>query len=126
MMYGISIRGQQMLGVRVLVGALAVFAHVTTLAAACDQTITVSNWKSCAVGRLGTTAGVSDWNAVPQWVRDNKIKPYFFGDPRLLAVHGLCNAKFHRVVLCLPGWQESEDKDACWYMICSGHQASQG
>ncbi len=115
-----------MLGVRVLVGALAVFVQVTTLAAACDQTIIISNWKSCALGPLGTTAGMSDWNAVPQWVRDNQIKPYFFGDPRLLAVHGLCNAKFHRVVLCLPGWQESKDKAACWYMICSGHQASQG
>ncbi|MDR6904208.1 hypothetical protein J2W52_005842 [Rhizobium miluonense] len=115
-----------MVGTRLIAAAACSLMLSTMSATACDQTVTVSNWKSCAVGPLGATAGMSDWNAVPQWVRDDKIKPYFFGDPRLLALHGLCNVKFHRVVLCLPGWQESNDKDACWYMICSGHQASRG
>ncbi|HEX8047269.1 MAG TPA: hypothetical protein VF537_15690, partial [Rhizobium sp.] len=54
------------------------------------------------------------------------IQPFFYQDPRLLALHGLCNDKFHRVVLCLPGWQDSTDKNACWYSICAGYQAASG
>lgn len=91
---------------------------------ACDQPIVLSNWKSCAVGPLSETGSEADWKAVPKWTRSKDLRPWFMDDPRLLANHGLCNAKFHRVVLCAPGWQESDDKDACWYAICSGYQAS--
>jgi hypothetical protein len=93
------------------------------VARVCNQTIVLSNWKSCAIGPLKETGGDADWATVPAWTKDRAIRPYFDNDPRLLANHGLCNAKFHRVVLCLPGWQESNDKDACRYLICSGFQA---
>lgn len=91
-------------------------------ALACDQHIVLSNWKSCSVRALGDQGGASDWNAIPVWAKDKKIQPYFMGDPRLLANHGLCNERYRRVVLCLPGWEESQDKNACWYLICSGYQ----
>lgn len=94
-------------------------------AAACDQTIILSNWKSCAVGAQAANGAKSDWDVIPEWTRDEKIKPYFMDDPHLLAEHGLCNEKFHRVVLCLPGWEQSS-KDACWFLICSGFRASGG
>lgn len=107
---------------------LAAFASATFLMAApalaCNQTIVLTNWKSCAVGNLTETGGAGDWNAVPRWTRDAKIQSYFLHDPRLLANHGLCNEKFRRVVMCLPGWEESIDKNACEYLICSGYRAS--
>lgn len=105
--------------------ALVVLFAGAISASACDQTIILTNWKSCAVGTLVAGDEISQWAAVPKWARDEKIRPFFFDDPRLLAKHGLCNGKFHRVVLCLPGWQEAGDKNACWYLICSGHQAYQ-
>jgi hypothetical protein len=101
--------------------ALAITA--STSAYACDHTIVLSNWKSCSIGPLSETGGEADWLAVPAWTKGPSIRPYFFNDPRLLANHGLCNAKYRRVVLCLPAWQESDDKDACWYLICSGFVA---
>ena len=106
--------------------ALAIMGVIAAApASACDQTIHPSNWNSCAVGPLSENGGEADWAAVPVWTRNPAIRPYFANDPRLLALHGLCNAKFHRVVLCLAGWQESEDKDACWFLICSGFAARQ-
>lgn len=102
----------------------SVFLGGVLPAIACDQPVVLSNWKSCAIGTLGTDGGKSDWDAVPQWAQSDKIKPYYFDDPRMLAKYGLCNAKFHRVVLCLLGWKDSRDKNACWYLICSGHEAS--
>jgi hypothetical protein len=105
---------------------IAIFVTIfgADAAVACDQTIVLTNWKSCAVGPLSEEGGEQDWKAVPSWARDSKIRPFFFDDPRMLAEHGLCNSKFKRVVMCLPGWQESRDKNACWYLICSGYQAS--
>jgi hypothetical protein len=102
------------------------FAAAVTpnIAIACDQTIVLTNWKSCAVGALSDDGGEADWSAVPTWAKDQKVQPYFFGEPRMLALHGLCNNKFKRVVMCLPGWQESNDKNACWYLICSGYHAA--
>lgn len=97
-----------------------------TNAYGCDQPIVLSNWKSCAVGPLSESGGDADWKAIPKWARSKDLRPWFMDDPRLLANHGLCNAKFRRVVLCVPGWQESNDKDACWYAICNGYQASLG
>jgi len=109
----------------ILFTAITVAAVATNISSAfaCDQTIVLSNWKSCAVGELSEEGGQSDWKAVPKWANDPKVRPYFFDDPRMLALHGLCNSKFKRVVMCLPGWQESQDRNACWYLICSGYQA---
>jgi len=104
--------------------AIVVTAFGADAAVACDQTIVLTNWKSCAVGPLSEVGGEEDWKAVPAWADNSSIRPYFFDDPRMLALHGLCNGKFKRVVMCLPGWQESKDKNACWYLICSGYQAS--
>lgn len=111
---------------KLLVAVGLFVAMASNPAAACDQTIKVSNWKSCAVGNLSDEGGEADWKAVPVWARDKAIRPYFESDPRLLANHGLCNNRFKRVVLCLPGWEEARDKDACWYFICSGYAASRG
>ena len=115
--------GNRYYGVRLV--SLATVPVIVTMpvARACDQTIILSNWRPCAIGQLSETGGSADWVAVPAWTNDRAIRPYFYDDPRLLANHRLCNAKFRRVVLCLPGWQESEDRDACWYLICSGFQA---
>lgn len=107
-----------------IVPALAALAIIApTSAHACDQTIVLSNWKSCAIRELSENGGEADWLAVPAWTKDPSIRPYFYDDPRLLAIHGLCNSKYRRVVLCLPAWQESDDKDASWYLICSGFVA---
>ncbi|WP_139032165.1 hypothetical protein [Mesorhizobium amorphae] len=106
------------------IAALAAAVMVdTTSARACDHAIVPSNWKSCAIGPLSENGGKADWAAIPAWTMKPAIRPYFLDDPRLLANHGLCNTKYRRVTLCLPGWQESRDKDACWYLICSGFQA---
>jgi hypothetical protein len=102
----------------------AAIVMTTPVVRACDQTIVLSNWKSCRAGPLSEKGGDADWPAVPAWTNDRAIRPYFYDDPRLLANHGLCNAKFRRVVLCLPGWEESQDKDACWYLICAGSRAA--
>jgi hypothetical protein len=68
------------------------------------------NWKSCAIGQLSDDANTeADWRAVPVWTRNPDIAKFFDNDPRMLALHGLCNARYHRVVLCLPGWQEDND-----------------
>ena len=105
---------------------LAIMGFVAAAPAeACDQAIRLSNWNSCAIGRLSESGGEADWAAVPAWTRDPAIRPYFYNDPRLLANHGLCNAKFRRIVLCPAGWQESDDKNACWFLICSGFAARQ-
>ncbi|MBX5220507.1 hypothetical protein HJC04_09330 [Rhizobium sp. NLR8a] len=85
----------------------------------CDQPITISNWSFCATGNVSAEGGAADWKVVPAWTREQAISAYFGNDPRLLANHGLCNAKFHRVVLCQPGWQTG-NPDTCSYLVCSG------
>lgn len=110
---------------KLLLALASLFIIGTPIAYACEQPIVLSNWKSCAVGPLSETGGEADWKAVPKGTRSKDLRPWFMDDPRLLANHGLCKAKFHRVVLCAPGWQESDDKEACWYPICNGYRASQ-
>jgi hypothetical protein len=112
---------QRMISAR-CAAVLAIVA-LTTPAPACDQPIVLSNWKSCMIGPLGDGTK-ADWAAVPTWTKAPAIRPYFFDDPRLLANHGLCNAKYRRVVLCLPGWEERPDKDACWFLICAGFRGA--
>ncbi|MBB5665475.1 hypothetical protein GGI64_004516 [Rhizobium leguminosarum] len=85
----------------------------------CDQPVVLSNWKSCQIAPLSEEGGAADWKAVPEWTREKAISRFFLNDPRSLANHGLCNAKFHRVVVCWPGWDEG-DKNACSYHICDG------
>ena len=73
--------------------------------------------------RVSAEGGAADWKVVPAWTREKAISAYFGNDPRLLANHGLCNAKFHRVVLCQPGWQTG-NPDECSYLVCSGYYSS--
>lgn len=110
---------------RVNFAILVIFIIVFSMSAAyadCKHTLVLSNWRACAIGPLSETGGDADWAAVPAWTRDRTIQTYFYGEPRLLANHGLCNEKFHRVVLCLPGWEENRDDKACWYRICAGNR----
>jgi hypothetical protein len=65
--------------------------------------VVAANWKPCATG---IQRDEPSFDEIPAWARAPELRPYYDSDPRLLANHGLCNAKFHRVVLCLPGWQE--------------------
>ncbi|MDI5924403.1 hypothetical protein [Rhizobium leguminosarum] len=89
----------------------------------CDQPIMISNWSFCATANVSDEGGDADWKIVPAWTREKAISAYFGNDPRLLANHGLCNAKFHRVVLCQPGWQTG-NPDECSYLVCSGYYSS--
>ena len=78
-------------------------------------TIINSNWKPCATG---VQHEEPSWDEVPAWTRKKAISKYFDDEPRLLANHGLCNEKFHRVVLCLPGWDEPGAIDDDWHRVC--------
>jgi hypothetical protein len=81
--------------------------------------IVIFNWKPCAVGSLSDDAG-----GIGPRPRLGLRHPGF--DHIMMAIrdcYGLRSAKFRRVVLCLPGWEENGDKDACWYAICGGFQA---
>lgn len=81
-------------------GVLAIIIGICAMSSAraedCKNTIIFSDWKSCAIGKLSANGGDADWAAVPAWTKDRKIQPYFFGEPRMLANHGLCNEKFRR------------------------------
>jgi hypothetical protein len=106
---------------KLLLAATAAMALAgPTLANPKDHTIVLSNWKACAIGPLSETGGQADWAAVPAWTKDPAIRPWFDNDPRVLALHGLCSAKFHRVVLCLPGWDMDGPRKDNVYLICSG------
>jgi len=68
-------------------------------------TIHRENWKPCALRSMDANYADADfWAVIPAWTRKPEIAKYFDNEPRLLANHGLCNAKFERVVLCLPAW----------------------
>ncbi|MBY5869606.1 hypothetical protein [Rhizobium leguminosarum] len=86
-----------------LLALLSILFASAVQAFPCDQPIVISNWKSCYVGELSDKGGDADWQAVPEWTRDKAV--YFGHDPRALANHGLCNAKFRRVALCWAGWE---------------------
>ncbi|MBY5566094.1 hypothetical protein HFO55_02315 [Rhizobium leguminosarum] len=89
----------------------------------CDQPVMISNWSFCAIANVSAEGGDADWKCIPAWTREKDISAYFGNDPRLLANHGLCNAKFHRVVLCQPGWQTG-NPDECSYLVCSGYYSA--
>ncbi|MGJ0510278.1 MAG: hypothetical protein ACR652_24800 [Methylocystis sp.] len=86
-------------------------AAVVLLATACqlppgasvagEAVIKVENWKPCATG--------PDYDTdVPSWAKSKALRPYYDDNIRRLAIHGLCNAKFRRVVVCDP---EMDDLD---------------
>jgi hypothetical protein len=66
--------------------------------------VVAANWKPCATGVQHDEPSFDEF---PAWANTKALRPYYDSDPRLLSNHGLCNAKFHRVVLCLPGWEEN-------------------
>ncbi|MDR9804605.1 hypothetical protein [Rhizobium hidalgonense] len=114
---GAMVYGQRLLAlVSILLGS-------AVQAFPCDQPVVISNWSLCAIANVSDEGGAADWKAVPAWTRQKAISAYFGNEPRLLANHGLCNAKFQRVVTCLPGW-EMGDPDECSYLICSGYYSS--
>jgi hypothetical protein len=103
---------------RLTAAALVAAAFLAGIAHA-GGLVVLSNWKACAIGPLSDSGDVeADWASVPAWTKS--LARYFYDEPRLLANHGLCNEKFHRVVLCLPAWEYSEDKTANWFRICDG------
>jgi hypothetical protein len=83
--------------------------------------IVIAHWKPCATG---IQADEISWAEIPAWARAKSLRRFYYGEPRLLANHGLCNEKFHRVVLCLPGWEESDDKTVGWFKVCQEFQNS--
>jgi hypothetical protein len=98
-----------------LVGCLAFGTCLATSAA--QAKIIPQNWKSCHTGAPLRDDGKNDKASVPAWLLP-MINP---DDARLYALHGLCNEKFHRVVLCLTGWQEdaSESWNQPWFKVCA-------
>ncbi|MEJ0093110.1 MAG: hypothetical protein WDN46_06685 [Methylocella sp.] len=104
-----------------LASIIALPLALSTVAAHAHETgkIIIANWKPCDTGIQ--TDEIS-WAEIPVWARAKSLRPYYYGEPRLLANHGLCNEKFHRIVLCLPGWEESDDKTAGWFKVCQGYQ----
>jgi hypothetical protein len=81
---------------------LAIVMSIGTALGA-PHTIKPENWKPCAIGDLSMDGNVAkDWAAIPQWAKAPHLKK-IYEEPRILALHGLCNEKFKRIVLCLPG-----------------------
>jgi hypothetical protein len=80
------------------------------------------NWKPCGDITRGRICreGECIWSQIPAWARSPGIAKYYDHDDILLSNHGLCNERFHRVVLCLPGWQdgESEYGNDPWFKVC--------
>jgi hypothetical protein len=107
-----------------LIAACGFTMVVPFMFAANAHDIIIENWKPCATG-FQRKDGERSWLEIPAWARIASLRPWYYGDPRLLANHGLCNAKFHRVVLCLPGWQESDDQNAGWFKVCRDWEALQ-
>ncbi|MBB2678606.1 UNVERIFIED_ORG: hypothetical protein M2312_002111 [Rhizobium esperanzae] len=120
--FGMKEKGAMVHGQRLL-ALVSILLGSAVQAFACDQPVVISNWSFCATGNVSAEGGAADWKIVPAWTREKAISAYFGNDPRLLANHGLCNAKFHRVVLCQPGWQTG-NPDECSYLVCSGYYSS--
>ncbi|MBB4239246.1 hypothetical protein [Rhizobium esperanzae] len=115
-------KGAMVYGQRLL-ALISILLGSAVQAFSCDQPVVISNWSFCATGNVSAEGGAADWKIVPAWTRADAVSAYFGNDPRLLANHGLCNAKFHRVVLCQPGWQTG-NPDECSYLVCSGYYSA--
>lgn len=95
---------------------------IATSPAIADTTIKPENWKSCSV-KSTISDKTPDWSEIPHWARaPHLVKIY--EEPRILALHGLCNEKFKRIVLCLPGWDDpGADKNDPFHRVCSAWEA---
>jgi hypothetical protein len=98
--------------------ALFIALSLALSAGAAHSKIVIANWKPCATGIQHDDPS---WDEIPAWARAKSLQPYYLGEPRLLAIHGLCNKKFHRVVLCLPGWEDG-DKTEPEFKVCQEYQ----
>ena|ERR1700730_4018328 len=113
--------------IKVLVATLDLIAA----GGAANAKIIPENWKPCADAANGVVyEHTTNFDGkpivltrfqIPAWAHDPAIRPYYMDDPLLLANHGLCNAKFHRIVLCLPGWEDNDDKTAPWFKVCAAY-----
>ena len=104
--------------IRVLVAVLMV-AGVS----AANAKIIPENWRPCgdpANGFIHRDGGT--WGQIPTWARAPAIAAYYDNDEILLSNHGLCNEKFHRVVLCLPGWHEGGNEEFPWFKVCKTYE----
>jgi hypothetical protein len=112
----------------------AALAALMIAATAMAHDVIPENWKACGDPANGVkyeyTTNVRGEpivitrDQIPSWARSPALRPYYFDDELLLANHGLCNEKFHRVVLCLPGWEDGDSK-ADWYKVCAFWRANQ-
>ena len=95
---------------------------LTALATSAAHAKTVpENWRPCATGIRHEEPSFDE---IPAWAAAPSLCPYYEGEPRLLAMHGLCNAKFHRVVMCWPAWQYSvnESWNEPWFKVCAAYE----
>lgn len=61
--------------------------------------VKIENWKPCSIGN-------NPDKDVPEWAKSRQLRPYYGDNIRALSIHGLCNQKFRRVVLCDPNMDE--------------------
>jgi hypothetical protein len=108
---------------------------VAAAPAMADPKIIAENWAPCANAANGvvyerTTNFRGEPIIItrlqpPAWTRTRSLRPYYLDNPLLLATHGLCNAKFHRLVICLPGWQENHE-DTPTRRVCAAYAIAHG
>lgn len=63
------------------------------------QIVKIENWKPCSIGD-------NPDKDIPEWAKSVQLRPYYGNNIRALSIHGLCNEKFKRVVLCDPNMDE--------------------
>lgn len=69
---------------------------MSDLSLAADNRIIAKNWKPCRNNSGG----------VPAWTKSKHLQDYYDRDSRYLAQWGLCNEKYHRVVICAGNYFE--------------------
>jgi len=70
---------------------------MTDLSLAGDNRIIVKNWKSCRESN----------GSIPAWTKSKHLQDYYDRDPHYLAQWGLCNEKYHRIVICAGNYFEA-------------------
>jgi hypothetical protein len=77
-----------------------------------EQIIVIENWRPCSIGNNYD-------KDIPEWAKSKELAPYYGGNTRSLAIHGLCNEKFKRVVLCDPDMDDLDpSKKNSAYNVC--------
>lgn len=71
--------------------------------------IIAENWGSC----------IRSNGDIPDWAKVQYLRQYYDDDPRYLAQWGLCNEKYHRLVICAGNYFEfspdsSDSSRVCW------------